>query len=174
RGDTRGLGAHLVVIRTAERSTRWLLETWRALSLDAKIVAAVAGANWLLLFANHTTVAATTDETLWRLFPGVAGGAFLVLCALVAFSYPWRDRAQGVAFTYRGRAIYLAAILFVFVVLPTLASIVLRETGRPYTYVHDGAIMIEEAARKLLAGHNPYAADYLDTPLYYWPMVNNP
>jgi len=34
--------------------------------------------------------------------------------------------------------------------------------------------MIEEAARKLLAGHNPYATDYLDTPLYYWPMVNNP
>jgi predicted membrane-bound dolichyl-phosphate-mannose-protein mannosyltransferase len=34
--------------------------------------------------------------------------------------------------------------------------------------------MIEEAARKLLGGHNPYATDYLDTPLYYWPMVNNP
>jgi hypothetical protein len=163
-----------MVIRAAERSTRWLLEAWRALSLDAKIVAAVAGANWLLLFANHTTVAATTDEPLWRLFPGIAGGAFLVLCAAVAFSYPWRDRADGVAFTSRGRAVHLAAILFVFVVLPTLASIVLRETGRPYTYVHDGALMIEEAARKVLAGHNPYAADYLDTPLYYWPMVNNP
>ena len=132
-----------MVIRAAERSTRWLLEAWRALSLDAKVVAAVAGANWLLLFANHTTVAATADEPVWRLFPGVAGGGFLALCALVAFSYPWRDRAQGAAFTVRGRTIHLAAILFTFVVLPTLASIVLRETGRPYTYVHDGAIMID-------------------------------
>jgi hypothetical protein len=34
--------------------------------------------------------------------------------------------------------------------------------------------MIEWAARKLLLGQNPYVADYLDTPLYYWPMVNNP
>ena len=69
---------------------------------------------------------------------------------------------------------HLAAVLTVFVVVPTIASIVLRETGKPYTYVHDGALMIEEASRKLLAGHNPYATDYLDTPLYYWPMVNNP
>jgi hypothetical protein len=34
--------------------------------------------------------------------------------------------------------------------------------------------MIEWAARKLLSGQNPYVADYLDTPLFYWPMVNNP
>ena len=53
-------------------------------------------------------------------------------------------------------------------------AIVLRETGKPYTYVHDGAIMIEEAARKLLLGMDPYVADYLDTPLFYWPMINNP
>jgi hypothetical protein len=69
---------------------------------------------------------------------------------------------------------HLGIIIAVFVIVPTIASIVLRETGKPYTYIHDGALMIEEAGRKLLAGHNPYAADYLDTPLYYWPMVNNP
>jgi len=163
-----------MIIRGGERAARWLLDAWRALSLDAKIVGTVAIANWLLLFTNHTTVAATSDETIWRLFPGVAGPAFLAVAGLVAFSYPFRDRRQGVSFTPRGRWVHLAVIIAVFVVVPTIASIVLRETGKPYTYIHDGALMIEEAARKLLAGHNPYSTDYLDTPLYYWPMVNNP
>jgi hypothetical protein len=163
-----------MIIRGGERAARWLLDAWRRLSLDAKVVGTVAVANWLLLFANHTTVAATTDETIWRLFPGVGGAAFLAVAGLVAFSYPFRDRRQGASFTPRGRWLHLGLILAVFVVVPTIASILLRETGKPYTYVHDGALMIEEAARKLLNGHNPYATDYLDTPLYYWPMVNNP
>jgi len=163
-----------MIIRGAERAARWLLEAWRGLSLDAKVVGTVAIANWLLLFANHTTVAATSDQTIWRLFPGVAGPAFLALAGIVAFSYPIRDLRRHAAFTVRGRWVHLGIVLAVFVIVPTIASIVLRETGKPYTYIHDGALMIEEASRKLLAGHNPYAADYLDTPLYYWPMVNNP
>jgi len=163
-----------MIIRAGERAARWLLEAWRRLSLDAKIVGALAVANWLLLFANHTTVAATSDETIWRLFPGVAGPAFLLVAGTVAFAYPFRDRRQGASFTPRDRWLHLALILAVFVVVPTVASIVLRETGKPYTYIHDGALMIEEAARKLIASQNPYVADYLDTPLYYWPMVNNP
>ena len=163
-----------MIIRAGERAAQWLHEAWRGLSLDAKVVGAVAVANWLLLFSNHTTVAATTDETIWRLFPGAAGPVFLALAGVVAFSYPFRHRRQGAAFTPRARWVHLAVVFAVFVIVPTVASIVLRETGKPYTYIHDGALMIEEAARKLLAGHNPYATDYLDTPLYYWPMVNNP
>ena len=168
------MGAGPVIVRAAERGLLWLLDTWRGLSLDAKVVGAVAIVNWLLLFANHTTVAATRDETLWRLFPGAAGAVFLGVCGVLAFAYPLRDRRAGPGFSSRGRVLHLAAILTVFVVVPTIASIVLRETGKPYTYIHDGAIMIEEAGRKLLHGQNPYVADYLDTPLFYWPMVNNP
>jgi len=163
-----------MVVRAAERGLLWLLDAWRGLSLDAKVIGVVATANWLLLFANHTTVAATRDETLWRLFPGFAGPLFLAACGLLAVAYPLRDHRDGPRFTSRSRILHLAAILAVFVVIPTLASIILRETGKPYTYIHDGAIMIEEAGRKLLRGQNPYVADYLDTPLFYWPMVNNP
>lgn len=163
-----------MIIRAIERGIRWLLESWRGLSLDAKVVGAIAVGNWLLLFANHTTVAATTDETLWRLFPGIGGAIFLAATGIAAFAYPVRDIRRRESFTPRARWIHLAGIVLVFVIVPTIASMVLRETGKPYTYIHDGALMIEEAARKLLAGHNPYAADYLDTPLYYWPMVNNP
>ncbi len=163
-----------MIARALERATRAALGYWRALSIDARVVGAVGVANWLLLFANHSTVADTTDRPLWRLFPPGLDAVFLIACGSLAVLYAVRDRQSGTAFTVRQRAVHLGAIVASFVVVPTLASIVLRETGRPYTYIHDGALMIEYAARKLLLGQNPYVADYLDTPLFYWPMVNNP
>jgi len=162
------------VIKVAERWTRAALQAWRELTLDAKIVSAVGTANWLLLFANHTTVAATRDVPLWQLFPFGADVILLIACGVLPIAYAVRDHVSRAAFTPRQRAAHVASIVAVFVVVPTIASIVLRETGKPYTYIHDGALMIEWAARKLLLGQNPYVADYLDTPLYYWPMVNNP
>src|SRR5437588_11522289 len=163
-----------MLAKNAERFIKWALSAWRDLSLDAKVVALVGVGNWFLLFANHTTVAATHDVPLWQLFPPGADAAFLVVCGALAFTYPLRDHRSRGAFTTRARVAHLAAMIAAFVIIPTFASIILRETGKPYTYIHDGALMVEEASRKLLAGHNPYAADYLDTPLYYWPMVNNP
>ena len=35
-----------MIIRGAERAARWLLEAWRGLSVDARVVGAVAVANW--------------------------------------------------------------------------------------------------------------------------------
>lgn len=163
-----------MLAKALERGALWILGAWRDLSLDAKVIGALGIGNAALLVANHTTVQATADGPLWRLFPSLAGPLWLALCAILAALYPYRDRRHGAGFTARDRSVHLGAIVLLFVVVPTVASIVLRETGRPFTYVHDGALMVEEAARKLLAGHNPYAADYLDTPLYYWPMVNNP
>src|SRR5438477_544633 len=163
-----------MIARALERAARAALETWRHLSIDAKVVAAVAVFNWLLLFANHTTVADTRDLPLWRLFPQGADAIFLTACGILAATYGLRDLRSGRRFTIRQRAIHLVAIVAVFTVAPTIVSLVLRETGRAYTYIHDGALMIEWAARKLIAGQNPYVADYLDTPLFYWPMVNNP
>ncbi|HYK99515.1 MAG TPA: glycosyltransferase 87 family protein [Candidatus Acidoferrales bacterium] len=163
-----------MIARAAERATRAGLETWRHLSIDARVVAAVGLFNWLLLFANHTTVAETRDLPLWRLFPQGADTVFLATCGILAATYALRDLRSGARFTVRQRAVHLAAIVAAFTVAPTIASLILRETGRPYTYIHDGALMIEWAARTLIAGQNPYVADYLDTPLFYWPMVNNP
>lgn len=147
---------------------------WHGLSLDARIVGILGLANWLALFANHTTVAVTRDVPLWRLFPNGWDELFLIACGSLAATYVLRDHLGGERFSTRQRGVHLAALLGVFVVVPTIASIVLRLTGEPYTYIHDGALMIEWAGRKLIAGQNPYVADYLDTPLYYWPMINNP
>jgi hypothetical protein len=111
---------------------------------------------------------------LWQLFPPGADVVFLVACGALAFAYPFRDHRSRSGFTTRGRVLHLAAIVAAFVIVPTIASIVLRETGKPYTYIHDGALMVEEASRKFLNGMNPYVADYLDTPMFFWPMINNP
>src|SRR5207249_44498 len=163
-----------MIAKALERFLKWALWAWRDLSLDAKVVAGFGVVNWLLLFANHTTVAATRDVPLWELFPPGADMVFLVACGALAFSYAVRDRRSGPRFTTRARVVHLAAIVTAFVIVPTIASIVLRETGKPYSYIHDGALMVEEAARKHLHGMNPSVADYLDTPLFYWPMINNP
>ncbi len=161
-------------MREAERATRALTAFWGGLSLDARVVGVLGVFNWLLLFANHTTVAATRDLPLWRLFPTGLDTVFLILTGSLAVTYVARDHRSRERFTLRQRAVHLGAALAAFTVLPTVASFVLRVTGEPYTYIHDGALMIEWAARKLIAGQNPYVANYLDTPLYYWPMVNNP
>lgn len=151
-----------------------LIQPWAALSLDAKVVGGIATLNWLLLFDRHSVVQITGSGPLWQLFPGLWGATWLLACGLLAIAYPLRDHALGARFVTRDRIIHLAGLLFLFVVLPTIAMIVLRATGKPYTFVHDGVLMIEDAARKLLQGQNPYVADYLDTPLFYWPMINNP
>ncbi|HUG56425.1 MAG TPA: glycosyltransferase 87 family protein [Candidatus Limnocylindrales bacterium] len=160
--------------RAAEQGLRRLLEAWSALSVDAKAVGALGALNWLLYLNNQTIVQATSDELVWKLFPGPFGPLYLVVLGAVALAYPLRHLRQGARFTTRDRVLHVAALVVLFALVPAAASIVLREASRPYAFVHDGAIMVEEAARKLLAGKNPYVADYLDTPLFFWPMVNNP
>jgi Glycosyltransferase family 87 len=162
------------MIRALEGAARATVQFWRSLSLDARVVLAIGIFNWLLLFANHTTVADTRDVPLWRLFPQGLDTVFLASTGILAVLYAVRDRRSGPRFTRLHRAVHLAAMIGVFAVAPTIASIVLRLDGKPYTFIHDGALMIEWAARKLISGQNPYVADYLDTPLFYWPMVNNP
>ncbi len=59
--------------------------------------------------------------------------------------------------------------IFAFVITPTIAAIVYRHNGVPYLYAHDGMIQIEEAAKFLLAGKNPYVENYIATPMGQWP-----
>src|SRR5438874_9445466 len=72
-----------MIAKALERFLKWALWAWRDLSLDAKVVAGFGVANWLLLFANHTTVAATRDVPLRELFPPGAAMVFLVACGMV-------------------------------------------------------------------------------------------
>ncbi len=75
----------------------------------------------------------------------------------------------------RQYSIKLGAIwitIIAFVIVPTLAAIVYRHNDSPALYLHDGAIQIEEAMKFLLAGKNPYAENYVSTPLAQWPFYD--
>src|SRR5512142_3499353 len=100
-----------MIVKALERATRAALQVWRELSLDARIVGAVGLFNWLLLFANHTTVAATRDLPLWRLFPEGWDSVFLAACGILAATYALRDLRSGRSFTTRQRVIHLGAIV---------------------------------------------------------------
>ena len=51
------------------------------------------------------------------------------------------------------------------VVIPTMTSIHHRLMTKPYYYVHDNPIQMEEAVKMVLAGKDPYGADYSNTPM---------
>jgi hypothetical protein len=59
-------------------------------------------------------------------------------------------------------------LIAVIVIAPTVGWIYLRYTTVPHKFVHDGQIQIEEAIKFLLAAKNPYAEDYLNTPMAQW------
>jgi hypothetical protein len=135
------------VFKAGEHAVRGALATWRRLSLDAKIIGALAVFNWLLLFQKHTVITVTSDTPIWTLFPAWAAPLYLFAVGVLALAYPLRDLRTRHAFDARQRWLHLAALVAVFVIIPTLAAIVLRATGNPYTYIHDGALIAEEAAR---------------------------
>src|SRR5205809_7186240 len=119
-----------MLAKSLERFVEWALSAWRDLSLDAKVVALFGVGNWFLLFANHTTVAATHDVPLWQLFPPGADAEFLLGCGALALTYPLRHhRARG-AFTTRARIAHPAAMIAALVSLPPFAAIILREPGQ--------------------------------------------
>src|SRR5437867_12325095 len=99
-----------MLAKALERFTKWALSAWRDLCLDAKVVALFGVGNWLLLFANHTTVAATRDVPLWGLFRRGADAAFLIACATLAFAYPFRAHRGRGSFTTTPRVGHIAAI----------------------------------------------------------------
>lgn len=96
----------------------------------------------------------------YSVFFVLAVGAFAML-ELTAPKTPerWRNLA---------RLTLVMFVLFLIVVGSTLLGIYLRHTTAPYEYIHDGAIQIEEAVKFLLAGQNPYGADYAHTPMANW------
>lgn len=63
----------------------------------------------------------------------------------------------------------IVALVGCTVVAQSLFLIALRQATGPAAFTHDGGVIQTEAALDmLLAGENPYAEDYLDTPLAEW------
>lgn len=74
--------------------------------------------------------------------------------------------------TTSARLVVLSLLIASIVIAPTLTSVGLRVISRdPSRYVHDNPLQVEEAAKFLLRGINPYAVDYTDTPMGKWPYT---
>jgi Glycosyltransferase family 87 len=116
----------------------------------------------LLLVARMPWLA---ESLGWPVAPALAAIAFLYLAVDVIERRRGRD----------GRRLKLALVLVMvtlYVIVPSVRLIVKRHEAQPWTFVHDNVIQTEEAARLLVHGKNPYAATYLDTPLYNWDPQN--
>ena len=114
----------------------------------------------------------------WLLFALLAAGyllkfnsqySALIVMAVAAF-VALDVGIRGAHSRYRNLARLTLVLLVIFLVVvgPTLLQIYLRHTTAPYAHIHDGAIQIEEAVKFLLAGTNPYGADYASTPMALW------
>lgn len=92
----------------------------------------------------------------------MAWGAFLYRrAALAGGEEGWRP------------APFLVSVALVAVVLPSCVLVGLRLRTGPSTFVHDGCVAVEEAARMLLSGENPYAADFRETPMGQMPIFGD-
>ncbi len=116
-------------------------------TLDAKI--------FTLLVGGYGLIAAL------RFADFLASGVALTLAAISIALYlkATRDRT---------RQMLVFAAIAAIAIAPTVLGIYLRQVSAPHLFVHDGVIQTEEAVKFLLAGKNPYAENYLDTPLAMW------
>jgi len=87
--------------------------------------------------------------------------------ALELVSSPMGRRTSA-AFVLRAKLTLAALAISLVVILPTISGMVLRHASEPWSYVHDAAMQVEEAIRFLLQARNPYAENYLETPLAQW------
>ena len=99
--------------------------------------------------------------------PGDPLGLVLVALTLgLLIAYFIVDLAMRETRAVRWKSILLGAILVTAVLLPTLKLVLLRNDNGPASYTHDGGVIQTEATiRYLLEGKNPYAEDYVNTPV---------
>jgi len=95
---------------------------------------------------------------------------FLGIYALAGFGVLFQ-RSSG-----RARALLLALLVLLFLMVTAAAEIGLRFAAGPRGHAHDGGVIqTEEALRFFLGGDNPYQADYRSTPMAGLPWgPNNP
>ncbi len=141
------------------------LAEWAAIPTDmlqndvARLLRGFWPSSGLVLLADRQT---TDPVTL--VLTSLSFGLFFVYLAADAF----RDWLSDTA-VYRLKMGLLGAIVVVLVLGQTVLFTGLRHVSGPATYAHDGGVIQTEVTIEyLLAGVNPYVADYLDTPMADW------
>lgn len=83
----------------------------------------------------------------------------------------WFQRHSGTAYVKFSHYIKLIVVVFLITSLigvNIFSQIYLRQKTEPHLFVHDNPIQIELAVKNLVAGLNPYAVSYENTPLADW------
>ncbi|MFH1900156.1 MAG: hypothetical protein ABIJ83_02715 [Patescibacteria group bacterium] len=128
-----------------------ILKPKKAISLDCVILFLLAFSILYFLFGATAIVS---------LLP------FWILGFLLLFIYLFLDLKLR---NNKNLHIYKLLIIIFLTVLISLTQITneiyLRHNASPCLYTHDGALQMEEAAKYLLHGENPYTRDYFGTPL---------
>ena len=93
----------------------------------------------------------------------------LFATALLGFlAYLLVDLRQGRS-ALRLKWLILGALIVTTLLLPTTKLMLLRQGSGPASYAHDGGVIQTESTIEfLLSGQNPYAEDYLETPMAEW------
>jgi len=128
------------------------------ISLDALVLILVTG--YTLHNDSHVGIPYTTPW-LNAVAVGLLG-LYLALDVLLAPLAALGARLRGIF--YGGKGAVLAALILLLLVWPTVNFIGQRHAGRPMS-VHDTSINVEGATTFLLAGKDPYAQTYFNTPL---------
>ncbi len=137
------------------------------ISLDALVLILVSG--YTLHQDSHTGIPYTTP---W--LNAVAVGLLSLYLALDVLLAPLAALGKGARrLYYGGKGAVLAALVVLLLVWPTVNFIGQRHAGRPQT-VHDTSINVEEATKFLLAGKDPYAQTYFNTPLAGFQWYSGP
>ena len=128
-------------------------------SIDALVLVMVTG------LTLHLDSFKKTDYTT----PGlnaIAVGLLGLYLALDVLGGPLRHGAvRGRRLFYGSKSLVLAAIIGLIVIWPTVNLIGQRHASGPSLLVHDTSINVEAATKFLLAGKDPYAQTYFNTPL---------
>jgi hypothetical protein len=120
-------------------------------TLDVVLVLALTGA----------FLASTFEPTVWTA---------LVIIVLVCYLLVHIFLPAHVADRIKWMLVWV--IIAAAAVETLMAFVILRHLTAPYQFVHDGVIQTEEAIKFFLQGKNPYAENYLNTPMALWGYGN--
>lgn len=146
--------------------------------LAALLAYSPVGLDSLFLLATLFPMTARWDAyyaSYSRVLPVEAIGIFSVLAYLLGVTYVILDYFGRTRDTTSARLVVFGLLAVNLVVGPMVTSMVVRHvTGQTERWIHDTPLQIEAATDALLQGQNPYATDYIDTPLARWPYYNGP
>jgi len=127
---------------------------------------------WMLLLALSGYLL-VREASLALLILGVLVPICMAYLVLDGAGRIWR-RAKHRRGLFRLKlALIFAAVLFLLL-MPAVEQMACRRAEGAHLCVHDGLIQTEEAVRLLLEGRNPYAEDYIGTPLEQAPFTRPP